>query len=82
MFRLIANLLVVVLLAGCAANPSRAPFGELPALRLSPASLGHTLELQQRLQVSVHDKTQTLDALLEVDGRNCGWACKRSGSRR
>jgi hypothetical protein len=66
-FRLIASLFVAVLLTGCAANPSRAPFGELPTLRLSPASLGHTLELQQRLQVIVHDKTQALDALLEVD---------------
>jgi len=68
-FRLIGNLLVALLLIGCAANPSRSPFGELPTLRLSPISLGHTLALQQRLQVTVHDKTQTLDALLEVDGQ-------------
>ncbi|HMB43473.1 MAG TPA: DUF3261 domain-containing protein [Luteimonas sp.] len=67
MLRLIASLFVAVLLIGCATHPSRSPFGELPTLRLSPASLGHALELQQRLQVTVHDKTQTLDALLEVD---------------
>ena len=69
MFRLIATLFAAVLLTGCAANPSRTAFGELPTLRLSPASLGHSLELQQRLQVVVHDKTQSLDALLEVDGQ-------------
>jgi hypothetical protein len=67
--RLIRLLVVAAMLSGCAGQPSRAPLGELPTLRLSPASLGHDLALQQRLQVIVRGNSQTLDALLEVDAR-------------
>jgi hypothetical protein len=66
-FRLIRALAIATILTGCAGQGTRAPLGELPTLRLSPASLGHDLALQQQLQVSVGDKTQSLDALLEVD---------------
>lgn len=67
MFRLIASLLAASLLIACAGHPPRATFGDLPTLRLSPASLGRELALQQRLEVTAHGKSQTLDALLEVD---------------
>jgi len=65
--RLIAIVALAVMLAACAGQPVRAPISELPTLRLSPASLGFEMALQQRLQVIVGDKSQTLDALLEVD---------------
>jgi hypothetical protein len=66
-FRLIQILAIAMLLAGCAMQPPRATPGTLPILRLTPASLGHPMALQQRLQVVAGDKRQTLDALLEVD---------------
>lgn len=68
-----------VLLAGCASHSAHAPFSELPALRLSPASLGHELALQQRLQVVVAGKSQTLDALLEVDAQELRLAVQALG---
>lgn len=67
MLRLIRIVAVAVMLAGCAGQPARAPNSDLPTLRLSPASLGFEMALQQRLQVIVGDQSQTLDALLEVD---------------
>jgi hypothetical protein len=54
------------LLGGCVViRPPTAP----PALwlRLSPASLGHELTLQQRMSVSAHGQTQLLEVALEVD---------------
>ena len=69
MFRLIQILVVAVMLGACAAQPARVPADELPALRLSPDSLGRELALQQQLTIVVGDKSQTMDALLEVDAK-------------
>jgi hypothetical protein len=68
-FRLIRCLAIAAMLTGCAANPPHATLGDVPALRLSPASLGHDLAVQQRLQIVAHGQSQTLDALLEVDAQ-------------
>jgi hypothetical protein len=65
--RLILIAAMLAMLAACAGQPVRAPDSDLPKLRLSPASLGVEMALQQRLQVIVGDKSQTLEALLEVD---------------
>lgn len=68
MFRLICAIALAGLLAGCAGQKARVPPSEqLPTLRLSPASLGRELALQQRLEIVIGDKTQVLEALLEVD---------------
>lgn len=62
-----ALLLLPLLLAGCFHRP-RAPFAELP-LRLSPASLGRDLALQQRMTVTAHGKVQQFDVVLEADAQ-------------
>lgn len=67
MHRLITLLLAGLLLAACATSPSPAPAVALPALRLSPASLGQELALQQRLVFRHGSHQRELDALLEVD---------------
>lgn len=67
MLRLIATLALVALLGACGSVAPRPVLADLPTLRLSPASLGHALALQQRLQIGVGEHSQTLDALLEVD---------------
>jgi hypothetical protein len=59
--RLLASL--VLLLSACA---TPAPQQEL-SLRLSPASLGRELALQQRMTVSAHGRTQQMDVAIEVD---------------
>lgn len=68
MRRLIALASVCLLLAACA---SRGPVAraqvELPPLRLSPASLGKSLSLQQRLHFVFGAQQRDLDALLEAD---------------
>ncbi len=80
MFRLIGFLALCWLLGGCAAQPSRTPaFGDLPKLRLAPASLGRDLALQQRLQVVVGDRRETMDALLEVDAQELRLAVQALG---
>ena len=61
---------LAVLLAGCVViRPPLPPTAPPPALalRLSPASLGHELTLQQRMTVSAHGQSQQLDVALEVD---------------
>ena len=67
--RLVSLLLAAVLLCSCA-TPALQP-AEVPAarlgLRLSPASLGERVELQQHLTIERHGKTDELDAALEVD---------------
>jgi len=55
--------LFAVLLAACA---TPAPQQEL-TLRLSPASLGRELALQQRMTVSAHGHAQQMDVAIEVD---------------
>jgi len=67
--RLIRLFAVVLMLGACAVQPARAPIDELPTLRLSPASLGRELALQQQLKITFGANSQTLDALLEVDAQ-------------
>jgi flavin-dependent dehydrogenase len=67
--RLIASLAFAAALCGCAPASPRIALGELPVLHLSPASLGHELALQQHLQVGVGERSQSVDALLEVDAK-------------
>ncbi|NML42586.1 DUF3261 domain-containing protein [Ramlibacter sp. G-1-2-2] len=57
--------LMALVLAACATAPRQ----EELALRLSPASLGHELALQQRMTVSSHGQSQQLDVALEVDAQ-------------
>ncbi len=64
------SLLIVVMLAvGCAGNARRdsGSVADPVELRLSPASLGRELALQQQLVFSFRQSRYTLDALLEVD---------------
>lgn len=56
-----------MLLAACT-SVAPAPPPE-PALRLSPASLGRELALQQRMTVQVMGRSQQLDVALEVDAQ-------------
>lgn len=51
-------------LAGCGHIPRRPP--ELP-LRLSPASLGRELSLQQRMTVTAYGRSQQFDVVIEAD---------------
>jgi len=60
-------LALVAPLAGCVLPPRLPVAAEPYALRLSPASLGRELALQQRLTVTVHGHSQQLDVALEVD---------------
>ena len=69
MLRLIAMLAVVCLQSGCSASRERVALPELPALSLTPASLGRPMALQQRLEISAAGQSQMLDALLEVDAQ-------------
>ncbi|MDB5857878.1 MAG: hypothetical protein JWQ76_1567 [Ramlibacter sp.] len=57
--------LLALLLAACAA-PRPMADSEL-TLRLSPASLGRVLALQQRMTVSAHGRAQQMDVAIEVD---------------
>jgi hypothetical protein len=56
---------IALLLAACAA-PQPAAEREL-SLRLSPASLGRELALQQHMTVSAHGRSQQMDVAIEVD---------------
>ena len=60
------SLLLLCLLASCAAQPPRAAV-VLPSLHLAPASLGHSLAVQQQLRFHMGEHEQVMDALLEVD---------------
>ena len=64
----IARLLLlplIAMLAACASLPT-APSGEL-TLRLTPASLGRELALQQRMTISAQGRSHQLDVAIEVD---------------
>lgn len=68
MFRLsTAGAILTLLLSSCAAQPRPYAATGGAVLRLSPASLGHSLALQQRLTLRAGQQTQDFDALLEVD---------------
>ena len=51
---------------GCGTPPAQTS----PRLRLSPASLGTSLALQQQLTTTVRGQTQQLDVLLEADSQS------------
>lgn len=57
--------LLASLLSACASAPR--VVASTPLLRLSPASLGGSLSLQQQLLVSAHDQEHRFDVLLEAD---------------
>lgn len=64
--RLLMAVTVLAMLAACASQVTR-PGGDLPPLRLSPASLQGTLALQQQLHFRFGRVERDLDALLEAD---------------
>ena len=82
--RLIAPLLALCVLAGCATHAPRdaqAPETALatPALRLPPSALARPLSLQQRLTF-VHGKTRnTVDAMVESDASGTRLAIHAQG---
>jgi hypothetical protein len=57
--------LAALLLTACAHRPAP-PLAELP-LRLSPASLGRELVVQQRMTVKAYGRSQQLDVAIEAD---------------
>jgi len=59
-------LLLAAVLAACAAPPLETS----PHLRLSPASLGTSLALQQRLTATARGQTRQMDVLLEADAQS------------
>jgi len=67
--RLIASVAIAtagaLAIAGCATAPP--PSHEAPTLRLAPALLGRTLNLQQHLTLQAPGRDQQLDVLLEAD---------------
>lgn len=63
-----ALVLALLLLAGCASVPHAAAPARL-GLRLSPATLGQQLSLQQHLTVEREGRTDELDTALEIDDR-------------
>jgi hypothetical protein len=75
-FALLAMLVLLLTLAGCsslrgtatpAAKPPPAQARARLGLKLSPASLGQTLSLQQHMKVERASRTDELDTALEVD---------------
>ena len=72
MQRLIALFACSSVLAGCASAPPKAPASPhaTPQLRLAPALLGRTLNLQQHLTLQAPGHDRQLDVLLEADARH------------
>ena len=70
MQRLIAIAVLAGALGACASAPPRASTREAPQLRLSPALLGHPLDLQQHLTLQASGHDQQLDVLLEADAQH------------
>jgi len=71
-------------LSGCATSPlTPATPAEVPLLRLSPASLGHTLNVQQQITVQYPspqgEQTRDMLALLEADGTHTRLAAMAGG---
>jgi hypothetical protein len=73
--RFAVTLLIAVALAGCATTSRTSlkaaadcgPADAVPVLRLSPASLGRELAVQQQLAATVKGQTHRIDVLLEAD---------------
>lgn len=62
------SMLWLAVLAACASAPPPQP-DAMPALRIAPAEAGRTLSLAQRLTIESHGRTQTVEAVLEVDAQ-------------
>nr|WP_245200201.1 DUF3261 domain-containing protein [Herbaspirillum sp. LeCh32-8] len=62
--------LAATLLAGCATAPAPASQDARLHLRLAPAALGRTLNLQQHLTVEREGRTDQLDTALEIDAEH------------
>jgi len=80
--RLIHLLGLSLVLAGCTGaptKPSTPVAAATPVLRLSPASLGHELSVQQQLEFIAGDRRQVVDALLEVDAAEVRLALLAAG---
>ena len=60
---------LAAVLVACAAPPTSPPVAnrQTPLLRLSPATLGRSLALQQQLAVTAAGQTQRVEVLLEAD---------------
>ncbi|WP_394789529.1 DUF3261 domain-containing protein [Rhodoferax sp.] len=67
-FLLAFCVLVSLLLSACATRIGTGPVNDM-LLRLSPASLGRSMLLQQHLEVSAAGRSQALDVALEVDSQ-------------
>lgn len=65
-FSTLASATAILLLAGCASLPHTSAPARL-GLRLSPASLGQPLSLQQHLTVEREGRIDELDTALEID---------------
>ena len=65
----IASAAAALALAGCAAVPPPTSH-ETPQLRLAPALLGRSLNLQQHLTLQAPGRDQQLDVLLEADAQH------------
>lgn len=66
MLVLLASAAILSAIAGCTTTPTTAPPARL-GLKLSPASLGQPLSLQQHLTVERAGRTDELDTALEID---------------
>lgn len=68
----------ILLLAACAGTSPRSA-GDSPELRLSPASLGRELVLQQQLTFTIGGEQRSMEALLEVDANGVALAVQAAG---
>lgn len=66
MLRLIASTALALLLAACATHRAR-PSADVPLLRLAPSALPGGMAEQQRLTFTHGERSDTVDALVEVD---------------
>ncbi|MEB0013044.1 DUF3261 domain-containing protein [Glaciimonas sp. Gout2] len=78
--RYAALIVVAVLMAGCASTEPAAPPERL-GLKLSPASLGASISLQQHLTVERNGRTDQLDAALEIDPKELNMVGLALGQR-
>ncbi|MFC0348829.1 DUF3261 domain-containing protein [Undibacterium danionis] len=65
--KLLSMLGVISLLSLTGCNEAPAPVAKRLNLQLTPASLGATISIQQHLKVERENKTDDLDAALEID---------------
>jgi hypothetical protein len=66
-FKFISVILITIFLTGCVTTPTIEP---RLRLQLTPATFGETISVQQHLKVERRDRTDELDAALEIDAQN------------